>query len=232
VRLLKDEGVQSSVKGFYTEEEMKLRAIFDSSPDAITVTDLNGNIVARAPEYFVAITKDITERRLMEQKYTTIVKTALDGFWINDSKGRFIAVNDAYCEMIGYTREELLSMFIPDIEASEKPEETAEHIRKILKEGYDRFETCHRRKDGTVIDVEVGANYYSVGEGQLVVFIRDITEHKNMERQLKEYSEHLEEKVEEKTNQLKNACMHAYGGVDSMALVGCARIYLNTLPTE
>lgn len=128
---------------------------------------------------------DVTERRLMEQKYTTIIKTALDGFWINDSKGRFIAVNDAYCEMIGHTHEELLSMSIPDIEASEKPEETAKHIKKILKEGYDRFETRHRRKDGTAIDIEVSATYYPAGDGQLVVFIRDVTERKKAEEALR-----------------------------------------------
>ena len=164
------------------------------------VKDENGNVIG-----VLGVFWDVTELRLMEQKYGTIVRTALDGFWINDSKGRFIAVNDAYCRMIGYTSEELLSMFIHDIEASEKPEETAEHIKKILKEGHDRFETCHRRKDGTVIDVEVSVNYYPVDEGQLVVFIRDVTERKNMQKQLKEYSEHLEEKVEERTNQLKKA---------------------------
>jgi PAS domain S-box-containing protein len=140
------------------------------------VKDENGNVVG-----VIGIFWDITEHRLMEQKYSTIVKTALDGFWINDSKGRLIAVNDAYCEMIGYTREELLSMSIRDIEASEKPEETAEHVKEIMKEGSDRFETRQRRKDGTVIDVEVSTTYYPAGKGQLVAFLRDVTDRKRME---------------------------------------------------
>src|SRR4030066_760494 len=58
------------------------------------VEDENGNVVG-----LLGIFWDVTERRLMEQKYSTIVKTALDGFWINDNKGRLIAVNAAYCEM-------------------------------------------------------------------------------------------------------------------------------------
>jgi len=144
---------------------------FPAELSASVVRDTSGK-----PEYFMAITKDITERRLMEQKYVTIIKTALDGFLITDSKGRFIDVNDAYCRMIGYTREELLSMSIHDIEESEKLKETTEHIKKVLKEGHDRFETSHRRKNGAVINVEVSVYYYPVDEGQLIVFIRDVTE--------------------------------------------------------
>ena len=189
-------GKVEDIEEEYVQNEQKVFVHTVKTP----VKDENGNVVG-----LLGIFWDITERRLMEQKYAIIVKTALDGFWINDNKGRLTAVNDAYCEMIGYTREELLSMSIQDIEALEKREETAGRIKKILEEGYDRFETRHRRKDGTVIDVEVSANYYIVGEGQLVVFVRNITERKNMEKQLKEYSEHLEEKVEERTNQLKKA---------------------------
>ena len=137
-------------------------------------------------------TRDVTEHRLMEQWYATIVKKASDGFWINDSTGRFIDVNDAYCRMIGYSREELLSMSIQDVEALEKPEETAERIKKIMKEGHDHFETRHRRKDGTAIDVEVSVNYYPVAGGQLVSFIRDVTTRKKDEQAVRESQQKFE----------------------------------------
>ena len=42
--------------------------------------------------------------RLAEERYRTIIRTALDGFWIIDVTGRFIDVNDAYCSLIGYSR--------------------------------------------------------------------------------------------------------------------------------
>ena len=136
--------------------------------------------------------RDVTEHRLMEQWYATLVKRASDGFWINDATGRFIDVNDAYCRMIGYSREELLSMFIQNVEALEKPEETAARIKKIMKEGHDHFETRHRRKDGTAIDVEVSVNYYPVAGGQLVSFIRDITARKKDEKAVRESQQKFE----------------------------------------
>ncbi|MBI5081477.1 MAG: PAS domain S-box protein, partial [Chloroflexi bacterium] len=91
---------------------------------------------------------DITERKRAEEEYRTIIGTALDGFWITNMQGRFLDVNDAYCNLIGYSREELLTMSIPDVEAVEKPEEIAAHIRKITEVGRDHFETRHRCKDG------------------------------------------------------------------------------------
>jgi PAS domain S-box-containing protein len=133
---------------------------------------------------------NITERKQAEEENQTVLKTALDGFWVSDNKGRFLKVNDSYCRMTGYTREELLKMSIPDVEAIEKPEETARHIKKIIEEGHDRFETKHRCKDGRIIDVEVSVNHFDVGEGRQFVFVRDITERKQMEEELTQ-SEYL-----------------------------------------
>jgi PAS domain S-box-containing protein len=123
---------------------------------------------------------EIAERKRAEEKYGLIIKTALDGFWISDLKGRFLEANESYCNMVGYTREELLTMSIPDIEALEKPEEIAQRIKKIVEQGSDRFETRHIHKDGKILDVEVSINYV-MEEGQFFVFIRDITERKRAE---------------------------------------------------
>ncbi len=139
----------------------------------------------------VVYIRDITERKQAEAKHQAIIKTAVDGFWITDLAGRLLEVNDSYCEMVGYTHEELLEMSIPDIEAVETPKETARRIKKIVKQGYDRFETQHRRKDGRIIDVEISVNYLDVREGQLFVFIRDITERKLAENALKASEEKL-----------------------------------------
>ncbi|MCJ7792172.1 MAG: PAS domain S-box protein, partial [Dehalococcoidia bacterium] len=116
------------------------------------------------------------ERKQGKEKYRTILRTAMDGFWIVDMQGRFLDVNDAYCRLIGYSRDELLTMRISDIEAVERSEETARRIQKIMEVSGDRFETHHKCKDGRIIDIEVSVNYIDVGSRQMIVFLRDITE--------------------------------------------------------
>ena len=129
-----------------------------------------------------ALQAEIDERKRKEGEYRTLIQTSLDGFFINDFSGRILDVNEALCQMLGYTREELLRMSIPDIEASESSEETAAHIQKIIRTGSDRFQTRHRRKDGAVIDVEASAQYVAELGERFFAFIRDITERKRMEQ--------------------------------------------------
>ena len=135
-------------------------------------------------------------RRGEDKKYTAIVQAALDGFWVNDLEGRFLEVNDSYCRMVGYTREELLTMSISDVEALEKPEETDQRVRKIVEQGYDRFETRHRRKDGRIIDVEVSVNFIDTDGGQMFAFLHDITERKQMEEALRASEERYRTVIE------------------------------------
>ena len=136
-----------------------------------------------------SVIRDTTERKRAEERYRTILRTTMDGFWIVDMEGHFLDVNDAYCRLIGYDRDELLTMRIPDVEAVESPEETTHRIQKIMEGGGDRFETRHRCKDGSTIDVEVSVNYMEDGGRQMFVFLRDITERKRAEEILRESEE-------------------------------------------
>jgi PAS domain S-box-containing protein len=143
------------------------------------------------PIGFITVGRDITNRKRAEGKHQSIIQTALDGFWINDLEGRFLEVNDSYCKMTGYSRDELLKMSITDIESLETPEETGRRIKNIAEQGSSYFETRHRRKDGEIIDVEISVNYLDVSNGQMCVFIRDITERKRAEAALQESEEKL-----------------------------------------
>lgn len=143
------------------------------------------------PGFFKA--KEIEEqRKKAEMQYSVIVRTAMDGFWVVDLNGRFCEVNDAYCRMIGYSREELLNMRIPDIEAVEKPEDTARRINKIIKTGSDIFETRQRRKDGNILDIEVSTTYVKEIGDKIFVFVRDITGRKKAEAELMKKMDELE----------------------------------------
>src|SRR3989338_9015735 len=118
--------------------------------------------------------------------YGLIIRTAMDGFWLTDIQGRILEVNDSYCCLIGYSRQELLTMSVFDLRANEKPEDTKRHIQRIIESGGDRFESHHRCKDGRIVDLEVSVNYLAVDGGRLFAFLRDITESKKRQRELEE----------------------------------------------
>ncbi|MCC6487202.1 MAG: PAS domain S-box protein, partial [Candidatus Hydrogenedentes bacterium] len=129
--------------------------------------------------------------RASEKHYRTILLTAMDGFWRLGAEGQILEVNEAYCQMSGYTADELLGMCIGDLEAVESPSETKAHVRKVLAEGYDRFETRHRRKDGQTFDVEASVQLVGGEDGQMVVFMRDISERKRAEEVIRESERRL-----------------------------------------
>ncbi|MEK7877279.1 MAG: PAS domain S-box protein, partial [Pseudomonadota bacterium] len=120
-----------------------------------------------------------------EQRYRTIIQTAIDGFCIVDTEGRFLEMNDAHCRLLGYQREELLKMHIPDVDAIKTPEDIARHLREIVRKGYDHFVSRLRRKDGQLLDIEFSANLMPDSDRQrLFVFMRDITARKRAEEAL------------------------------------------------
>ncbi len=131
------------------------------------------------------------ERKHKEDEYRTVIYTSLDGFCIADLSGRILDVNEAYCQMLGYTREEFLRLQIRDFEASESPEETAAHFQKFIRTGSDRFQTRQRRKDGAILDVEASAQYVAALGERIFSFIRDITESKRAIKALEENEQHF-----------------------------------------
>ena len=145
---------------------------------------------------WLLILHDITDRKHRELEYKTIIQTTSDGFWLTDMEGRFLDVNDAYCRLTGYSRDELLGMSISDIDATEKTEDIVTRISLIRKNGGDRFETRHRGKDGRLIDVEVSVNYLKDQEEQMIVFIRDITERKRITDRMRELSNAVAQSVD------------------------------------
>jgi PAS domain S-box-containing protein len=141
------------------------------------------------------LNQEIAERKKVEEtlrrsreQYETIIRTTMDGFWIADTQGRFLEVNEAYCRLTGYSREELLSMNIKDVEVSAY---IVPNIEEIIRKGGGRFEAQHTCKDGSVVDVEVSINS-NEKENKLFCFLRDITERRQAEQRQAELLKEVE----------------------------------------
>lgn len=134
----------------------------------------------------VVVFQDLSERRQAELEYKTMLQTATDGYLVIDAEGRLTDTNDAYCVMLGYSRGELLHMRVADVDANESPAELSRRNREIRARGHARYETRHRRKDGSVIDVEISSTFLDIQGGVLITFIRDITERKQIELQIRQ----------------------------------------------
>jgi PAS domain S-box-containing protein len=143
---------------------------------------------------FLQDTSDLKQQAYQELK--TVIETASDGFWITDPQGRLLDVNQSYCVMSGYARQELLAMSIDQIDPAENGEQVRSRIRRILLDGSARFEARHRRRDGSCMDVEVSATCSAELGGRVYSFIRDITERKRDERALAESRAQLEALIE------------------------------------
>ncbi len=155
---------------------------------ANAVRDSEGNLL-----HSISLQRDITERkeaerRLIEneEKFRAVFEQAPDAIALMDAEtGGFVDFNDKTCQILGYSREELLQMTVVDIEAVETPEVAAAHMRAVLEAGADTFETRHRRKDGGILDVLVSTRAISLRGKRLFVSVwTDITAQKRTREQL------------------------------------------------
>jgi PAS domain S-box-containing protein len=111
-----------------------------------------------------------------EERARTILSHVLDAFWIINKEGsQIIDVNHAMCQMLGYTREELLKMSVSDVTADDSPKMVEQKLQQAIRDVSLQFPSRFRRKDGAVIDVEVSVTYL-LSKNLIFGFHRDITE--------------------------------------------------------
>lgn len=164
---------------------------------SIAVTSAAGDTVFRTAMIDITDQKQV-ERALAyrEAQYRAVLEGTSDGFWMVDEQGHILAVNDAYVRLSGYTRDELLTMRIEDLDATESPESAVAHIEKVRREGSDLFESQHRTKQGMLWPVEVNATYCCPrGDGLFFGFLRDITDRKALQMKISEVSAAAKERI-------------------------------------
>ncbi|HSR36680.1 MAG TPA: PAS domain S-box protein, partial [Desulfurivibrionaceae bacterium] len=139
-------------------------------------TELN-QIVAACERMAANIRQANEQLRSNEARFRALVENGADAFHVQDFDGRFLDVNHRACEMLGYTREELLAMGVADID----PDHAVADVRRVCESippgGAITIQSRHRRKDGTCLPVEIRAGLVPWGERTLVFsLVRDVSE--------------------------------------------------------
>lgn len=143
-------------------------------------------------EYAAELELQIAERkqaeeqlRESEQKYRDLINGMDDMVWATDVDLRILDANSAATTSLGYTREELLSMRVSDIDIAMSAVEMQNVLDVMPQEKFQVFETRHRAKDGREIPVEVKVGFISyMGKTATLGIARDITERKKAEQEI------------------------------------------------
>ena len=185
--LYKDPGVQK----YETEISYPDGSIHDVIFYKATYSDINGETAGIA-----GLILDITERkefekalRESEEKFRSYMEYAREGIMIVDASGRYIDSNSAGCRLMGYAKEELLKLHIPDVLPPEDLERVMASFREIENKGHLSAEIRIKQKNGTIIPIILNA--VKLPNGSRLGIHTDISDLKYAENGLKEANRKL-----------------------------------------
>ena len=127
-----------------------------------------------------------------EGRYRLLFEQSADPVYLHglDAAGeptRFLAVNDATCALLGYTREELRGLTPRAIDAAPAPGQLRRMMAELQREGAVHYESVRRRRDGELIPVEISSSLTEVeGEPVVLSISRDMRERQREVRRLQE----------------------------------------------
>ncbi|MBB4638016.1 PAS domain S-box protein [Longimicrobium terrae] len=171
----------------------------------------------RGEERLLALVRDIRERKAAEEamrqselSYRTLFQISSEAMWVHDLEtGAFLEVNQAACDLYGYTEEETLALGVEGISWDEAPytiEHAREYIRRAVAGEPQRFEWKGRRKDGKANWADMQLRRVTInGVDRLLANGRDISDRLRYEAELRRANEQLELRVAERTGELAAA---------------------------
>lgn len=144
-----------------------------------------------------------------ENRFKQVVEQSVDVLFIVNTEGVIIDVNNAACKVLGYDRDELTSIEWSKVDSRFEDELVLKTLMERLKDDHRLLlESEYTKKNGENFPVEISISFVNVDKQRyLLVSARDNTERKIAEKKLKQANDQLEEKVNERTRELKNANM-------------------------
>ena len=183
-------------------------AVFDTR--LVPLRDENGNVNG-----LVGASLSIGERvraekaqKEIEERFKVAFQTSPDSVNINRlSDGMYLDINQGFTDLTGYTADDVLGKTSLDIDIWAKPEDRQKLVEGLRASGEVRdLEAPFRLKDGTVRTGMMSAKIIQIGDELCILSVtRDIHDRKQAEDELRRYRDHLEELVEERTNELEAA---------------------------
>ncbi len=171
----------------------KKELLFESKEKAKRVAELviaNEEKAKRAAELDTFV-HDIAEGKKTEKGLASqntnlkaLLETASDGVHVLDTSGKLIQYSDSFAMMLGYTDDEIKGLNVRDWDAGISSDRISEMVLELIKTG-KIFESQHRRKDGSIIDVEINAKGVFIdGKNYLYASSRDITKRNKLAQEL------------------------------------------------
>ena len=198
--------LESRRSGIKEQHEFEFRRKDGSSVftllETTPINDKDGNYTGA-----IAGVIDITERKKAEESlklFRALIERSNDAIEVVDPKtGQLLEVNEKDCEDLGYSREELLSLKVFDIDPQIDPSLYTEiTMNELRKTGSMSRESLHKRKDGTTFPVEINLSYVQLDRDYLVTVARDITERKRAEEALRQSEDKFKTVAEQSPNMI------------------------------
>lgn len=172
-------------KGYVAFETINQRrdgSTFPVSVELIVAKDDEGKILYHIANIWDISDKKATEERMLLKKFA--LNTINEAVYLIDESSKFHYVNEAACTALGYTKEELVTMGVNDLDPNFPIEQWKLHWEDIKEQKTTLTVTQHQRKDGTLFPIEISSNYFEYnGVGYSLSVSRDITERLQLETQ-------------------------------------------------
>jgi PAS domain S-box-containing protein len=151
----------------------------------------NANLINNQEKIIIERTKELVEKQKIlyesEEKLRGYIDFAPHGVFVVDEKGNYMDVNPEACNITGYSKDELLSMNILDLNSKDDLNSPIRRFKKVVDEGFASTESSFIKKDGTLGYWTIDA--VKLNEKRILGFVIDITERKQVELNLRESEE-------------------------------------------